>query len=107
MRLTASKLELYDKPGKGKAANAISMTVTAAANRVFRTIGKLYNRDRVAQEIAAELQQSVYPVQAAYRDYGACDSEPTRVIVSCLCRKVAKRYNLDEFEDNDLYYSLT
>jgi len=106
MRLTARKLELFDKPGKGAAANAISAAVTIATRDAIRTIGKRYDRGRAANAIYAAFRTTVMPVLTRFIDLGACDSEPRRAVNSEFANRISKRYGLDCSENDDLYYML-
>lgn len=106
MRLTAAKLQLFDKPGKGAAANAISAAVTKASKDAIRTIGRRYSESRAAQAIAGAFHTTVHPVLMQYaHSHGACDSEPRSAAGSEMVRRIAKRYGLDSHEDDSLYYA--
>jgi hypothetical protein len=106
MKLTARKLELYDKPGRGHVANKISAAVTAAAKQAIATIGRRYDRDKASRAICDAISKIVSPVIFANPNYGASDSEPSRAIRSEMCNQVAKRYKLEQWENEELYYQI-
>lgn len=106
MRLTARKLELYSVPGRGGVANKISAAVTTAAKRAVVTIGRRYDRDRAARAICEAVREIVMPVIFATPGYGASDSEPMRAIYSEMVNRVAKRYKLESWDNDELYYQV-
>lgn len=106
MKLTANKLELYNIVGRGKAANKISSAVTTATKIAIAKIGRRFNRNAAARAVCAAFKEAVEPVLSDNREYGAFDSEPIRAVYSELCNRVAKRYKLEQWENDELYYSV-
>lgn len=105
-RLTSRILQLYNRAGKGAAASAISTAVTTATKSTIRRIGRKYNFVEASRIISNELFITVFPVQKEWLDWGACDTEPNCTVKSEIVHRISKRYGLDQFDSDELYYSI-
>lgn len=105
MNLTVRRLSLYSgMPDAPRAASEIRRACVVARNVAFRKLGRVYKEDAAANVLASVYADAVQPVQDKWREVGAADSEPRGAILSWLVDQVAKRYNLDNYQANNLYY---
>lgn len=108
MRLTADKLELYNLPGRGKAASEISAALTVAFKDAVKHIGRMFitdDQDDIRAIILA-VSAHVRPVMEKYSYLGAMDTEPRCEVLNEMARRIAKRYGLGEWERRELRYKL-
>jgi hypothetical protein len=103
MKLSAKKLQLFPLKGRGKAAEEISRKLTQAAKDM--KLPPRYDAREVVKQIT-EAYLKVRVTLSKWSKYGATDSEPRNVVLLELVKKVGKRYKLNEFEQNEIYYSV-
>lgn len=103
MKLSAKKLQLYSLNGRGKAAEEISRKLTQAAKDM--ELPPRYDAREVVKQVSKAYLEVLITL-SKWAKYGATDSEPRNVVVSHLVKKVGKRYKLDGFEQNEIYYSV-
>ena len=92
---TADAWQLYDQPGAGRAAAAL----TAATLTILKMVGRNitpYNKDEKNAEAVIALLHRMNKVFRTYSEWGATDGEPVGVFIGILRRYLAKY--LDEWQ---------
>lgn len=104
VRLTARNLELYqDRPGVGAAAREINAAAKETAKAIIKGIGRNYRQKNVSKPFWDAYDAILDPVLSKHRKLGAQDTEPRAACRSYLVAKIAKRYDLEQWEEDQLY----
>lgn len=101
---TAAGWQLYDEPGAGRAAAALSAATLTILKMAGRNITP-YNKDEKNAEAVRALLARMNKVFRTYSEWGATDGEPVGVFIGILRRYLAKY--LDEWQFRKTFQAMT